>query len=79
MSRIPPTPAGDAGYSIYSASSMEPLDSLELHVLARAYRAAWRSIHARDPVQGHVIESLDILIVFCNAPGPDPALLPTLY
>ena len=52
---------------------MEPLDILEMHVLARAYRAAWRSLHARDPVNGHVIESLDVMIVFHNRSHPDPA------
>jgi hypothetical protein len=70
MSRIPSVPAGEPEYSIFSASSMEPLDSLELHVLARAYRAAWRSIHARDPVNGHLVESLDIMIVFGSPPNP---------
>jgi hypothetical protein len=44
-----------------------------MHVLARAYRAAWRSLHARDPVNGHVIESLDVMIVFHNRLHPDPA------
>ena len=51
---------------------MEPLDILEMHVLARAYRAAWRSLHARDPVNGHVIESLDVMIVFHYRLHPDP-------
>ena len=60
-------------HSIYSWSSMEPLDTLEMHVLARAYRAAWRSFHARDPVNWHVIESLDVMIVFHNRLHPDPA------
>ena len=52
---------------------MEPLDTLEMHVLARAYRAAWRSLHARDPVSRHVIESLDVMIVFGNRPHTGPA------
>jgi len=52
---------------------MEPLDTLEMHVLARAYRAAWRSLHARDPVSRHVIVSLDVMIVFGNQPHPGPA------
>lgn len=60
-------------HSIFSWSSMEPLDILEMHVLARAYRAAWRSLHARDPVNWHVIESLDVIIVFHNQLHPDPA------
>ena len=52
---------------------MEPLDTLEMHVLARAYRAAWRSLHACDPVSRHVIESLDVMFVFGNQPHTDPA------
>jgi len=76
MSRIPSVPAGEPEYSIYSASSMEPLDALEMHVLARAYRAAWRSIHARDPVNRHVIESLDVMIDFASPQSPRPATRP---
>ena len=63
---------GEPEHSIFSASSLEPLDTLELHVLARAYRAAWRSIHARDPVDRHVIESLDVMIVFGTPTYPHP-------
>jgi hypothetical protein len=66
-------------HSIYSWSSMEPLDTLEMHVLARAYRAAWRSLHARDPVSRHVIVSLDVMIVFGNQPPPGPAANKTLH
>ncbi len=60
-------------HSIYSWPSMEPLDTIEMHVLARAYRAAWRSLHARDPVSRHVIESLGVMIVFGARPNPGPA------
>jgi hypothetical protein len=60
-------------HSIYNRSSMELLDTLEMHVLARAYRAAWRSLYARDPVSRHVIESLDVMIVFGNRPHTSPA------
>ena len=51
-------------YSIFSHSSGEPLDTVEMHVLARAYRAAWRSLFARDPVGPHVVAALDVLFVF---------------
>ena len=64
-------------HSIYSWPSMEPLDTIEMHVLARAYRAAWRSLHARDPVSRHVIESLDVMIVFGNRLLPGPAAYQT--
>jgi hypothetical protein len=51
-------------YSIFSHSSGEPLHTVEMHVLARAYRAAWRSLFASDPFGPHVISPLDVLFVF---------------
>ena len=51
-------------YSIFSHSSGEPLHTVEVHVLARAYRAAWRSLFASDPRGPHVIAALDVLFVF---------------
>lgn len=60
-------------HSIYSWPGMEPLDTLELHVLARAYRAAWCSIHTGDPVGWHVIDSLHVMIVFGTRPVPGSA------
>ena len=51
-------------YSIFSRSSGEPLDTVEMHVLARAYRAAWRSLFVSDPLGPHVIVALDVLFVF---------------
>lgn len=63
-------------YSVYSWPGMEPLDAVEMHVLARAYWAAWRSLHARDPAGRHVIASLDVVIVFGNGMGLRPAAHP---
>jgi hypothetical protein len=60
-------------HSIYSWPGMDPLDTLELHVLARAYRTAWRSIHVRDPMGWHVIDSLHVMIAFGTRPGPASA------
>ena len=51
-------------YSIFSHSSGEPLHTVEMHVLARAYRATWRSRFASDPRGPHVIAALDVLFVF---------------
>jgi hypothetical protein len=51
-------------YSIFKHSSSAPLHTVEMHVLARAYRAAWRSLFMSDPVGAHVIASLDVLFVF---------------
>jgi hypothetical protein len=49
---------------ITSYSSGEVLDTVEMIVLARAYRAAWRSLFATDPVGRHVIAPLDAVLVF---------------
>jgi hypothetical protein len=51
-------------YSIFSYSSGEPLDTVALHVLARAYREAWRSIYMCDPLGPQVLRALDVEIVF---------------
>jgi hypothetical protein len=51
-------------YSIFSYSSGEPLDTVALHVLARAYREAWRSIYMCDPLGPKVLRALDVEIVF---------------
>ena len=57
-------------YSIYTHSSGEPLDAVEMHVLARAYRAAWRALFAREPVGPHVLRALDVMFVYAVEP-PD--------
>jgi hypothetical protein len=59
-----------AEYSIYSHSSGEPLHTVEMHVLARAYRTAWRSLFADDPRGPHAIAPLDVLFVFSAAGTP---------
>ena len=51
-------------YCIFSNSTGEPLHTVEMRVLARAYRATWRSLFASDPFGPHVIGALDVLIVF---------------
>jgi hypothetical protein len=51
-------------YQILKQSTGEPLGALELHVLARAYHAAWRRIYGSEPIRGHTIPSLDVLIDF---------------
>jgi hypothetical protein len=64
--------ANELDHTIILRSTMEPIYSLEMHVLARAYRAAWRSIHAREPMNRHVLEDLGVIIVF-GAPPQDRA------
>jgi len=51
-------------YRIYSHSSGEPLHTVEMHVLARAYKTAWRSLFADDPLGPHAIGPLDVLFIF---------------
>ena len=51
-------------YSIFCNSSGEPLHTVEMHVLARAYKAVWRSLFASDPIGPHVMAALDVLFVF---------------
>jgi hypothetical protein len=58
------------GYRLYSNSTGEPFDSVEMHVLAKAYRAAWRAVHAREPTQVHVLAAVDLLIDFDAALRP---------
>jgi hypothetical protein len=54
----------DPDYGIFCHSRGEPLHTVEMHVLARAYRTVWRSLFASDPVGPHVIAALDVLLVF---------------
>ena len=54
-------------FRVFSHSSGEPLDTVEMHVLAKAYRAAWRSRFIHDPAGVHVIETLDLVIDFGGA------------
>ena len=54
----------DMAYAIFTYSSGEPLDTVDLHVLARAYRQAWRTLFARNPVGVHVIAALDVMFIF---------------
>jgi hypothetical protein len=51
-------------YTILNRANLEPLDDLQLHVLARAYAAAWRALRACEPTGLHVLEALDVAFVF---------------
>lgn len=42
----------------------EPIDTVEAYVLARAYRAVWRSLFDAEPVGEHVIEGLGLAIQY---------------
>ena len=64
--------SNELDHTIFLRSTMERIYSLEMHVLARAYRAAWRSIHVREPISQHVLEDLGVVIDF-GAPPQDRA------
>jgi hypothetical protein len=51
-------------YSLYSCSTHEAIDTLEMHVLAKAYHCAWRSAWASDPAGPHLVHALDLIIDF---------------
>jgi len=51
-------------YRIRSLSGDEVFETLATHVLARAYRAAWRAQHGDEPAGMHVISGLDLVIDF---------------
>ena len=62
-------------YNIFTNSTGERLDTVDMHVLARAYRAAWRSHFAQDPAGPHTLRELDVLFVFIgndSDPGREP-------
>lgn len=49
-----------------------PQDSVQLHVLARAYRAAWISLHAEAPRGVHRLDRLGVAIAFEEPDRPRP-------
>ena len=53
-------------YSVFFHSSGKPAHTVEMHVLARAYRTAWRSQFASEPLGPHVIAPLDVLFIFSS-------------
>ena len=51
-------------YRVMKQHSFERIDALELHLLARAYYAAWKRVHDSEPIHEHSIPSLNLLIYF---------------
>ena len=51
-------------FQVLSLSGNAAVETLEAHVLARAYRTMWRVRHGTEPAGQHVIASLDLLIDF---------------
>jgi hypothetical protein len=51
-------------YSLFRLRDREPIDTLEAHVLVRAYVAAWRALYLCEPFGQHAIKSLGLAIDF---------------
>jgi hypothetical protein len=51
-------------YRVFSMPSGEDEDSTEAHVLARAYRGVWRSIHGSEPAGRHQVATLGLIFDF---------------
>lgn len=51
-------------YQVLHMKTAMPLDTLELHVLARAYSAAWQVIHGAAPEGWHPLPALSASIEF---------------
>ena len=49
-------------YKVVDMRTGAPLDLLDLHVLARAYYAAWRVVHGPEPKGKHPMPTLHVLI-----------------
>lgn len=48
------------------------VETLEAHVLARAYRDLWRMQYGDEPAGLHVLASLDLVIDFGSAAASQP-------
>jgi hypothetical protein len=51
-------------YGLSRLCDSEPIETLEAHVLARAYGEAWYAFYRCEPVGQHVIQGLDLAIDF---------------
>lgn len=51
-------------YRLYDLKTRAPLDTLELHVLARAYFAAWRAVHGTLPEGPHPLPMLRSVVEY---------------
>jgi len=64
-------------YRIFRLGTRESMDELELHVMAKAYYAAWQCVHGRPPVREHIMPRLGLLMDFgppqSAAKGESPA------
>lgn len=68
-------------YRVFDLESRAPLDTLELHVLARAYRAAWQAVHGTLPEGPHPLPMLRSVVEYGSSSdqrGSTPARVPQL-
>ena len=65
---------GPLDYWIFSISSGEPEKSAAAHVLARAYREAWRVKNLADPKGAHHFGTLDLVICYGGYAPPRVAI-----
>ncbi len=63
-------------YRIVKLGTRKPLDELELHVMAKAYYAAWQCVHGSAPVREHIIPRLGLLIDFGSSESPAEGVSP---
>jgi hypothetical protein len=56
-------------YRVFDLETRAPLDTLELHVLARAYYAAWRAVHGTTPESQHPLPMFNAYFEFEDSSG----------
>ena len=49
-------------YQVLDIRTGRPVETLELHVIARAYFAAWKAVHGAPPLRRHPLPGLGIEI-----------------
>lgn len=53
-------------YRVFDPETRAPLDTLELHVLARAYYAAWQAVHGFAPERQHQLPMLNVTFEYSD-------------
>ena len=61
-------------YTIHTLTGDETAETVAAHVLARAYRAAWRARHGNEPSGSLVLAGLDLIIEFGEPDGSQHGL-----
>ena len=53
-------------YRVFDPETRAPLDTLELHVLARAYYAAWQAVYGFAPEDRHPLPMLNVAFEYSD-------------